>query len=808
MFKLLALRVLDGCADYMKKCLHETAYYYFCTDYLLNDPNKIYKGSRYAEPLGSDFFSPIIERGSGVAQNPSVKINVNAIVGKNGDGKSTIVELIIRLVNNYIASQPRRKYSNIPELLYVDGVEAELYFLLDDRVYLLTTSKQKQVDLYEIATIKDLKNNSEIQFVQRYQKKSSVNVFKTIYTLVSNYSHYAYNIYDFQNEWKNDGNDIRKEEIQYKVFWLSRIFHKNDGYITPLSIHPYRVGGNIDVNKETMLAKQRLLYIYIKSVSEQNAFQNILGKQAVGIRLTPTTNNKLFERSIKAFFLAHREDDASLDWAIKPITENLAPVFELRNRNVNGVSEEERKNIYSKVQSAQFYFNEIQYVYDRILGGMDFSKSVRPKYIEFLKYVANELDKEYILKRGRKKSYIYRDNISSTKRYNDMVRRLYESMRRIGAKHMVPDYPQIYFTASYTGYNLSQLARLYTIFKIAIKYEIDPTILYTPFDSLTNKDKAQLYRIYKTISIFETYPQYTELVCSKDKNLGRDACFEYTSIEENDLFEQLDIDIAADSHITRKLVQTKHYVDKEQDLFDEPELEIKYTPKDAVSRIKDIKCIEHYYGRIDLSYMIPPVFDYDIVLKDGNSFMEYETLSSGEKQLLNNVGAIIYHLQNIDSADSKYQSVNLILEEIELYFHPEFQRLLIHIIIEQIYGIRWKNLKNINIMFITHSPFVLSDIPKCNVLFLDDGNPDYSMQENTFGANIHSLLKNGFFLPNLPIGEFAYRKINELFRILNDHQYKDDEIEQIKQKIALIGEPYLREQLYRLIPYYNRNAVH
>ena len=47
---------------------------------------------------------------------------------------------------------------------------------------------------------------------------------------------------------------------------------------------------------------------------------------------------------------------------------------------------------------------------------------------------------------------------------------------------------------------------------------------------------------------------------------------------------------------------------------------------------------------------IPPVFDYDIVLQDGGSYMEFETLSSGEKQLLNNIGAVIYHLLNIDSS--------------------------------------------------------------------------------------------------------------------------------------------------------------
>ena len=75
------------------------------------------------------------------------------------------------------------------------------------------------------------------------------------------------------------------------------------------------------------------------------------------------------------------------------------------------------------------------------------------------------------------------------------------------------------------------------------------------------------------------------------------------------------------------------------------------------------------------------------------------------------------------------------------------------------------------------------------------------MQENKFGANIHGMLSNGFFLPSLPIGEFAHDKINRLFERLNG--YKLDSRSQ-KQKewfysnIMRIGEPYLREQLMKL----------
>lgn len=187
---------------------------------------------------------------------------------------------------------------------------------------------------------------------------------------------------------------------------------------------------------------------------------------------------------------------------------------------------------------------------------------------------------------------------------------------------------------------------------------------------------------------------------------------------------------------------------------------------------------------------------------NGNGqYIPLSSLSSGEKQKLTSFSAIIYHLRNLEnhSSESKgYENVNIMLEEIELYFHPECQRGIIKSLISMIEGCHFRNIKNINLLFVTHSPFVLSDIPKRNVLFLKDGKPDMSMQENTFGANIHSMLKNGFFLPNLPMGDFAYHKIDTLFKKFNTLDFTEDELDKMYQEIKLVGEPYLRKQLLEL----------
>lgn len=198
----------------------------------------------------------------------------------------------------------------------------------------------------------------------------------------------------------------------------------------------------------------------------------------------------------------------------------------------------------------------------------------------------------------------------------------------------------------------------------------------------------------------------------------------------------------------------------------------------------------------------PPIFETEIYVTDQKSKTEFllSRLSSGELQLAYSVSTVLYHLRNIDSVPERsirrknYRYVNIILDEIELYFHPEYQRKYVKRLIDCFRAYPFETVRAINVMMITHSPFILSDIPKSNVLFLKDGHIDNSMQENTFAANIHSLLQNGFFLENGTIGEFAREKVNDLFRQLHEDRFSND----LRSNILLVSEPILRSQLLKM----------
>lgn len=799
MFKLLALRVLDGCAESVQKCLREYTYYYFCTDYRFEESNKVYRGSRYVDTLHESFFTPIPEQHYGELATYPITINVNAIVGKNGDGKSTIIEIIMRLVNNYVAKlQTEGKYKSNQKLIYIDKVYAELYFIKGATIYKLLEEKSGLHGIFKVVDLSEFDSLSKDQSVAiQYDEQDKPEVLESIYTLVSNYSHYAYNTYDFKTEWKYKKKPLTELQ-ENEACWLYHIFHKNDGYIIPIALHPHRESGLININKEAELAKQRLLHLFVQHNGKSSGFRKILGKEAVGIRMSKQAKSKYLEHTIKDYFQANKKEDDSLDWAIGRIEKQLADIKKDLEKNV-----EPFENFGRTAFILSQIIPDVDDVFARLFEGKTFGAK-SSEYREFIKKITSQIGKGYVVKSSEK---------SSISRYVNAVEKFMETITDTvyptediqKASFAFPNIEKLQqYKNDFGEYNLSQIARLYTIYTVALRSEmVDTDVLLQSIKGISNKSQAQLYIIYKTLSIFEKYPQYQQLVQPRAKKTGVDYCMEYADSEMDALFNLLNKEVKQKSHVVRKLIITQNYLKQKTDLYEFRDSFV--TLRDKKMLVKSLSILEEYYGKVDIFHSIPPIFDYSIMFRDedADDFIPMESLSSGEKQLLNTIGALIYHLRNIDSTHPiKYDTVNLLLEEIELYFHPEYQRLFVNLLLEQIHRAGFYNIRNMNITFVTHSPFVLSDIPKSNVLFLESGNPNYKMQENTFGANIHSLFKNGFFLPNWPIGEFAYRKINELFRQLNsgDYDHSEENMKRMRQEIALVGEPYLREQLYRLLP--------
>ena len=263
------------------------------------------------------------------------------------------------------------------------------------------------------------------------------------------------------------------------------------------------------------------------------------------------------------------------------------------------------------------------------------------------------------------------------------------------------------------------------------------------------------------------------------------------------------------SHITLKLRQVLNIIrfnllggdnDSKWEKKEDGVLHFKLKIDDLMKRIREVNA-----PNLKKDELIP-IGCYRFVVNvkndtnNNNSVSNINVLSSGEQHLVHTMQSVLYHILNVNSVhnstskNTKYKYINIVFDEIELYFHPEYQRRFVFELLERLDSLKKggniDNIKGVNILFCTHSPFILSDIPKQNVLFLG-----HKKDFKTFGANITTLLANSFFMENL-IGEFAKNKINEVITWIT--QDKED----ILKTIRLIDEPILKNKLIEM--YYEK----
>ena len=608
-------------------------------------------------------------------------VNISAVVGKNGAGKSSLVDLLIRVVNNLSTAiiGEGYAYNSAEHLHFIDYlyaaviVQIDSYFIevrCEDRDIKVRYYVKEEGDRNRFSrngtedTI--VMDNSGNRQVPIQPARGNWHVLQEFfYSLICSYSIYGFNYRDYVKERTNNerlqhiiGKKLNKIAEQDR-YWLTGLFHKNDGYQTPIVIHPMREDGLLNISKENSLGKERqLTLLYFKDEEEGFPFQII--------------NDDM---RIKRLHLTRKNEDS-----------------------------------YDQSHTAKK-----------------------------LKFEGTNLDKNF---------------------------------------HILTDEIKKFWNEKFTGMEM--------------------------WGDGTQTEMEQLlwgYIVYKTMKIALSYKKYSKL----------ERVMRLSGHTYDDISKRLDEIYKDHSHVTLKLRRAINMLRFNLYCFDEYPADIDV---DVLYRLLSVYLSDEKTDVVKIiDLMPPPVFNFDFLMKkDGGTddWIPFTGLSSGERQIAYTLSNFMYHMVNLDSSWDdmtideehrnvlQYQYVNVMFDEVELYYHPDLQRRFVWLLTNALKSAGLRRIFGVNIIIVTHSPFVLSDIPKSNILVLGEKDD----MEDTFGANILDLFRKSFIMQST-VGEYARQELSQIFTLLGDDKaiskLDEEERKRIRYIKDIVGDLYLKRLVSNVV---------
>jgi predicted ATPase len=283
----------------------------------------------------------------------------------------------------------------------------------------------------------------------------------------------------------------------------------------------------------------------------------------------------------------------------------------------------------------------------------------------------------------------------------------------------------------------------------------------------------------------------------KDKNFSKEKLLTFLYIElfedENPKIHEIESDIMS----IEKEILEKFKVKNIENIY-----ALLEKIEESTILIEEFKDIYNGYKESLLELRNIGYLKIDFEDKEGR---EYFDLSQGERKLFTEMLMIFDEIKQ-----SENNNFLLLLDEPDLTLHPDWQKKYISEMIKLLSNF---SEKKFHLIITSHSPFILSDLPKENVIFLEKGKQVYPFENGqSFGANIHTLLSHGFFMDGGLMGEFAKDKIQSIIKYHKEisekeltkkenkkqrdeekEKYENEHKNKFWQIQSIIGDDYLKQ---------------
>ena len=453
---------------------------------------------------------------------------------------------------------------------------------------------------------------------------------------------------------------------------MDGVFHKNDGYFTPIVITPYRNNGNIDIEKENRLAAQRVMALSLLAKAQGHSFIE---------RYEPSTITYYFDKGYK----------------------------ERTESNYRAYIFSKYKNI-----DVSLLIREFERIWEKVL------------------------------------LTTYEDDIAEESRERYEMALFYLAYKTVKICFTYEDY--------WKALKLSLLT------KMESTNEVYQYITDGPFRKVAGSVVGKLIR-----EINDSARNRSHIT------LKISVCLDYVENIFNHkvvwgMTNELNVsDIMKDRQIT--------------------------TFNDAIAMLPPAFYVTNMtFKEVNIQFNVEnhPESNWTLI---GKAEFSLGKMSSGERQMLYSLSYVLYHIKNIQSVKEDenrvgYHNICLIFDEVELYYHPDYQRRFLGMLFD---AIKWCHIDtniihSIQILMVTHSPFVLTDMLTQNTLYLKGGDVQ-KVKIQTFGANYYELLNKSFFFDKSAIGTVASNVVNKMIRKRNHgEQIVDDDID-------LVGDDFIRDYL-------------